>query len=185
MISKEQKYFHRKSLRLKNYDYSTEGAYFITLVIKNREPLLGTIINGEMQCSEEGSVISSLWEKIPEYYPNVVLDYYVVMPDHFHGILMISNVVAGSSRHDMNEYSESKKGQGDPAPTIGSIIGYYKFQTTKSINRIRNSEYKKYWQRNYYDRIIRNEKELLGIREYIVNNPLRWAIEKDEYCCEI
>lgn len=151
-----------------------------------------------MHCSEEGSVISSLWEKIPEYYPNVVLDYYVVMPNHFHGILMISNVVAGSSRHDFVEstvkeiyteklydLSDSKKGQGDPAPTIGSIIGYFKFQTTKSINRIRNSEYEKYWQRNYYDRIIRNEKELDRIREYIVNNPLRWAIEKDEYCCEI
>lgn len=175
----------RKSKRLQEYDYSTAGAYFITMCTKNRATIFGEIADGSMQLSKCGEIAAALWEQIPIHFPMVKIDECVVMPDHFHGILMISNVVAGSLRHDMNEYSESKKGQGDPAPTIGSIIGYYKFQTTKSINKIRNSEYEKYWQRNYYDRIIRNEKELDRIREYIVNNPLRWAIEKDEYCCEI
>ena len=146
----------RKVIRLKEYDYSKQGYYFITICTKNRRKILAKIQNcrGE-HCSslltKEGRIIEKYLKKIEEIYINVLLDEYIIMPNHIHIILIIKN-----------------KGE----ISISKIIQQFKGKITKEL---------KYsiWQKLFYEHIIRNEKEYLKIKEYIINNPLNW--EKDMY----
>lgn len=161
---------HRRSIRLKNYDYSQDGAYFITICTNNREcyfqkyPPLKTIIKNQ-------------WENIPTHYPNVELDEYVIMPNHIHGIILV--VVGATLAVAQNHYRAGAR----PAPTIGDIIGSFKslcvVKWLQYMNKNNIHELGKFWQRNYYEHIIRNEKELNNIREYIINNPLQWKIDHE------
>jgi putative transposase len=123
-----------------------------------------------MDLNEQGKVVDKCWMGIPEHFSNVVLDDYIIMPNHFHGIIVIhENDVTG--RGEVT--SPIRK------PTLGKIVAYFKYQSTKLINELQGTPSAKYWQRNYYDRIIRDEKELQNVRNYIVNNVLAWAIETD------
>lgn len=148
---------NRKSPRLKRYNYSRNGIYFITICTKNRVNNFGEIKNGKMQLSEIGKIAHHYWIKIPNHFPFVVCDEFIVMPNHIHGILIINNVGTGQC----------------PVPTkttISSIIGSFKSICTKTINKSQNNIYFA-WQLRFYDHIIRNEHELKQIRKYILNNP--------------
>ena len=171
---------HRRSIRLKNYDYSENGYYFITICTKHSENYFGEIKNGKIVLNEYGNIIKNIWYALPKHFWNCKLDNFMIMPDHFHGIIIIDN--------DMK--SEPRRGkvtlplQTMPLPNnkikcaLGNIIGFFKYQTTKSINELRNTPGIPIWQRNYYERIIRDEKELYIKRNYILNNPLKWELDR-------
>jgi len=162
---------HRRSIRLKAYDYSKPGAYFVTICSYKRECVFGNWINGEMLINEFGQIIENEWLKTAQIRDNIRLDEYVVMPNHFHGILFIAC-------RGVLQYAPTKEFR-SPSQTIGSIIRGFKSTVTKQIKQLRNTPGATIWQRNYYERIIRNEKELNRIREYILNNPLKWQLDRE------
>ena len=152
---------HRRSIRLQNYDYSSEGAYFVTMCTKNRECLFGEIVNGEMVLSEYGKIVEQCWFNLPNHYDNIELDAYVIMPDHFHGIIFIRAI------HELPQQQRRKM-------LLPKIIGRFKMNSAKQINQIRNTPGVSVWQRDYFEHIIRDVKSLENIRNYIVQNPSKW-----------
>lgn len=172
---------HRHSIRLKDYDYAQSGAYFVTICTHNRECLLGEIVAGDMRVNDIGHIVSNSWQWLAQQHPDVGLDTWVVMPNHLHGIVVMGLGTDGVGGAD------GRTGGSRTAPTeptqrkpFGRLIGAFKTVSTKSINRLRGTSAGPFWQRNYYERIIRDETELHRVREYIVNNPARWA-EDDNY----
>ena len=176
---------HRRSIRLKDYDYSNAGLYFITICVQDRKCLFGKIENDEMILNDAGKMIDNWWQKIPEKFPDIILDEYVIMPNHFHAI--VENVGANPrvcpSPSDINEPGQT---QGS-APTGGtflySIIQWFKTMTTNEyIRNVKELGWepfdKKVWQRNYHEHIIRDQQAYLKISEYIRTNPLRWMEDK-------
>ena len=191
---------HRRSIRLKGYNYSQNGAYFVTICVQNREFLFGKIENGEMVLNDAGKMIEKYWREIPEHYPNVILDAFVIMPNHVHGILIIDNNVGvplvgtqsniGTQMAGTQMAGTQNNGQpqslGQPqgiAPTVGNIIGAFKSLTTNEyICGVKNGKFppfeKRIWQRNYHEHIIRNEQSLEKIQNYIIHNPQKWQDDK-------
>ncbi len=169
---------HRRSIRLKGYDYSQPGAYFITICTKNRKFLFGNVINGKMILNDAGQIAQKCWLEIPNHYPNVILDEFIIMPNHIHGIIII-NVGANNNSppHINNNPPQQPSLFRSPSGTIGSIIRGFKIGVTKWFRQ--NTDIYDVWQRNYYEHIIRNEQELNKIREYIINNPLKWELDKN------
>lgn len=167
---------HRHSIRLQHYDYSAVGAYFITLCTREKVCLFGDINDGEIILNGLGSIIQNLWNDLPNRYENTELDEYVIMPNHFHGIISIKTNVGTIQNRAIRELplhiSRRKM-------LLPKIIGYYKMKSSKQINRLRNTHGISVWQRNYYEHIIRNDDELLSIREYIANNPFNWLIDEN------
>lgn len=163
----------RRSIRLKDYDYSQEGAYFITICTKNRECLFGDVVGGKMVLNEIGEIVDDEWNKTQYLRKNVELDEYVVMPNHLHGILTIDDVGArrGVPLQQSNRFGTSISN------SLGIIVNHFKSAVKRWCNK-NNHEYFQ-WQRNYYEHAIRNENELNRIREYIVNNPLEWAFDRN------
>jgi REP element-mobilizing transposase RayT len=161
---------HRSTIRLKNYDYSKNGAYFVTVCVRNKECVLGNIINGKMVLSETGKIVSEYWFEIPKHFHNVKLDEFCVMPNHIHGILLLNNVGVQNFEPLRNKF------QHIIPKSIGSIIRTYKTAVT---HWCKQNDYNFFWQRNYYEHIIRNENELSEISEYIFNNPLKWELDNE------
>jgi len=153
---------HRKSIRLKNYNYSNIGAYFITLCAYNRESLFGDVQTGKIILSQFGQIIYNKWNQIPKHFQNVQLDEFIIMPNHLHGIIII--VGAKHSTKDSSKNLHHKQKNASPLRPNGTKPG--------SLSA-------PFWQRNYYDHVIRNDKELNEIREYIINNPLKWELDKE------
>jgi putative transposase len=176
---------HRRTIRLQGYDYSQKGGYFVTIVTQNRECLFGNIEKGKMVLSKAGDMIRQIWCELPDTFFNIKLDEFIIMPNHIHGIIIVK---ASFVKKDKDEKSAYRKGAGTrPAfsgITIGDIVGSFKSITThKYILGVKNYKwirfYKKLWQRNYWEHIIRNDNELNSIREYIINNPLKWEIDEE------
>ena len=171
----------RKVIRLSDYDYSQAGGYFVTICTYNRECILGQVINGETISLPLGEKAKEFWQEIPKHFENVQLDEFMVMPNHIHGIIIIKDETE-TRRGEVSSPEYDKNGGVTPPlqrPTLGQIVAYYKYQTTKLINQIRNIPGSSVWQRNYYEHIIRNENELYRIREYIQNNPLKWELDRE------
>ncbi len=171
---------HRRSIRIKGYDYSQDGLYYITVCAQNRICLFGKIDNGKMILNDVGKMLENEWLKLAERFKNIVLHEYVVMPNHCHAIL---EIVGASLVVAPNNGNTQIIGQPQGiAPTIGDIIGAFKSITTMEyIRGVKNGIWqpfnKKLWQRNYWDyweHIIRNEKSYIQISEYIINNPENW-----------
>ena len=156
-------YGKRKSIRLKGYDYSQPGAYFITICTHNKECIFGEIINQKMALNELGNVVKQSWDQIPEYFPYVSLDQMVIMPNHMHGILLFSDSVVMSNN--------LKNGT---SRTLGSVVRGFKTGVTKWA---RSNNLFVVWQRNYYEHIIRDKPSYDLICEYIENNPLKWELD--------
>ena len=193
-------FYHRRSIRLKGYDYSQAGSYFITICTYYRECLFGTISNNEMQLNNCGKIVETSWLNIPNYFSNVVLDKFIVMPNHLHGILSIkptvgaqfispSDLINASPDMGINKSAIDNKHEGaidnkdegamNCAPTVGHIIRAFKARTTSTVNRQKGSYGMPIWQRNYYENIVRDEAALDKIRQYIECNPGKWAFDKD------
>lgn len=184
---------HRRSIRLKEYDYTTPNWYFITICVFDKlQFLFGKITNGKIILNEFGKIVEEEWFNTEKSRPNIVLDYYVIMPNHFHSIIIIdhrvelnsgkSNVVTlgDTARHIPIDKSNHLRRFGQPiSNSLSSIIGSFKSACTKRINILRHTPGMKVWQSNYYEHIIRNEKDLYNTRNYIKMNPIKW--EYDEY----
>ncbi len=166
---------HRRSIRLKDYDYSQPGVYFVTLCSWNRECLFGEIVDEEMGLNEYGLVVQQEWIQTGTMRSNVTLDEFTIMPNHLHGILIIHDERKGTLQR-----APTTERFGKPVSnSIPTIVRLFKSSVTKQINQIRNHPGLPVWQRNYYERVVRNEKELFKIREYIQNNPMQWDIDGD------
>ena len=239
----------RRAMRLRDYDYTQPGAYFVTICVQHRKCLFGTITDGSMQLNEIGQIVVECLNHIPQHFPSVELDAYVVMPNHIHGIIawgislpgnprlpdtikdrrggvpssashQARIVGAGSPRPSNNRTvtvgagsprpSDNKKqnvgagsprpsnnrtvtvGAGSPrpsqntsnrinetsSPSLGKIIAYFKYQSTKHINQRYRTPGTRLWQRNYHDHIIRDDPDLQRLREYIQINPVKWELDQ-------
>ena len=168
---------HRKSIRLKGYDYSSPGAYFVTICTYNGECLFGEIRDSSMYLNDFGKVVENEWWKSSEIRKELDLDVFQTMPNHIHGIVMIQE-----ERPDPNKTVVGANGRSPlrmKPKSLSSFIAGYKSICTKRINELRNTTGVPVWQRNYHEHIIRNEEELNRIREYIINNPLKWELDKE------
>ena len=165
---------NRRSIRLKGYNYAQPGYYFITICTDRKFCLFGAIANNQLHLNEFGRIAFACWQAIPEHFPRIKLDRFVVMPNHVHGILIMTD--AGRGKALPCPY-EGKFGK-PVAGSIPTIIGSYKSVVTKQINILRQLKGTTVWQRNYYEHIIRGEESLNRIRNYIVNNPLSWTRDR-------
>ncbi|HRJ74387.1 MAG TPA: hypothetical protein PLX90_00240 [Anaerolineales bacterium] len=185
----DPKIHHRRSIRLKDYDYTQAGAYFITICSYQRENIFGEIVNGEMKLNSFGLVAIQQWEKLIKRFPNIDLGAFVIMPNHSHGIIEIvereddrKGIAEGLLNLDdeSTRYALTSKQQkfGKMIPkSIPTIIRSYKSAVAYRINLMRNTN--AVWQRNYYEHVIRNEKELELITKYIEYNPMSWQLDRD------
>lgn len=174
---------HRRSIRLKDYDYTQAGAYFITICSWNRECLFGNVLDGKLQLHDFGQMIEREWLHTGVVRSNVILDAHIVMPNHIHEIILLNDTVGATRRVAQNKaihrIAPTEKPVGLISDSIGAIIGQFKSVVTKQTNQIRNIPSRPVWQRNYYEHIIRDEDEMNRIREYIIHNPLQWAEDKN------
>ena len=153
---------HRRSIRLRGYDYSSDGAYFVTLTLQGRSKLLGVCQDGVVTLSGAGEMIADQWQALPERFLTVRLDTWVIMPDHMHGIILLRNAL------------------GQPRHALGQIIGAFKSITTvRYIAAVAAEGWTPFeghlWQRDYYEHIVRDDEELARIRRYIEGNPARYG----------
>jgi REP element-mobilizing transposase RayT len=201
MIDNELNMGRRRSLRLAGYDYSSAGMYFVTVCTDGKVNLFGEIVGGKMKLNPVGEAVLSAWNEISERFAAVQLDAFVVMPNHFHGVIFIfgngvgvgNRVAAGTnakanskdsvegaaSSADTNANSkDSVEGAASSAPTLGKIMRAFKSISAIRINEILGRKGQAVWQRNYFERIVRRGKDLENIRRYIAENPQRW--DQDE-----
>ncbi|MEY3121375.1 MAG: hypothetical protein RI993_200 [Pseudomonadota bacterium] len=188
----------RKSIRLQGYDYSQAGLYFITICTHNRVPLFGNIVDGEMQFNESGIVADEEWRKTERIRSHVVLHEFVIMPNHIHGIIQLvgadcirpncirPNCTRPHGMHPECADSDEQPGRVQRAPTVpptstvqrastvGDVVRGFKSSVTKRLNAISGTSGQRFWQRNYYEHIIRDEDAYLKIAEYIQTNPRCW-----------
>lgn len=172
---------HRRSLRLPQYDYSDPGAYFITVCAKRRQCVLAEIKGGESVPSEFGKVVLDVWKDLPARYENVQTDAFVVMPNHLHGIIVVTSVgavhepPARRAIHELPLQSPRMRRQ----MLIPRCVGYLKMNSARMINETLGTSGTSVWQRGYYERVIRNEDELARIRQYIAENPVTWELDRE------
>lgn len=152
----------RKPTRLKHFDYSTNGSYFITICTQHRKNILSTIAVGEgfplPRLSQYGEIVDKWILEIPKQYQDISVECYVIMPNHIHLLLSVIK----------------ENGRGAPSPTVGSAMGWFKYHATKEINQLRNTVGEKIFQRSFYDHIVRNCDDYREIYKYIHENPKRW-----------
>ncbi len=169
---------HRRSIRLQGYDYSQVGGYFVTIVTWHRECLFGVVVNGEIMLNRRGQIADECWQDISNHFPYVELGSYIIMPNHMHGIIVINDDRRGTMDVGATHASPLQtRPRGVLPGSLGAIIGSYKSAVTKRIGREMNET--GIWQRNYYEHIIRDDKDLRNKTEYILANPQLWE-EDDE-----
>jgi REP element-mobilizing transposase RayT len=189
-------YRNHKSIRLPRYDYSQPGYYFVTICIHDRKqnlfgnfpipvgagskpalfvnaksaPLLNTPSNPMVIPNQYQEIVQNTWNDLTNHIPNIVLDEFIIMPNHIHGIIRIIETLANRAGLE-------------PAPTVAlpEIIRQLKTFSAKRINKLRNTIGQSVWQRNYYEHIIRDEKSLFFIRKYIRENPVKWLNDSENH----
>jgi REP element-mobilizing transposase RayT len=193
---------HRRSIRIKNYDYQTAGAYFITICAQDRACFFGEIIDSKMNLNDAGRMVQATWDELPVFYPGVETDYFVVMPNHIHGIIVLvgagPRACPGSgddgvrvSADSLPEHRGAETGQprgvaptgereGESTLSLSDVVHRFKTLTTKrytdGVKQAGWAPYRgRFWQRNYYEHVVRDEAGLDRFRRYIEGNPARWA----------
>lgn len=147
---------HRRSIRLRGYDYSQAGAYFVTMVTHRREYLFGDVVDGEMRLNRFGQIAQRAWFDLPKHYPHVELGAFCIMPNHVHAVIVLIDDTV-ETRHPLSE-----------------IVRAFKSFSARRINKLRQMQGIPVWQRDYYEHIIRNAKEHDRIDSYITSNPANW-----------
>jgi putative transposase len=149
---------NRKRLRLPSFDYATDGAYFVTICAHRRRPIFARLSSDTFSLTPAGLAVERCWTQIPSHFA-VDVDAFVVMPNHVHGI-----VILGGAGH---------------APPLPTVVGAFKSAATREVNRERGTPGAPLWQRGYHERVIRSERELEALREYVVNNPAAWSEDSE------
>lgn len=196
-IKFDPKIHHRKSIRLPGYDYTQAGAYFVTVVTWQRDCLFGEVVNGEMILNKAGKIVQWEWENLAQAFKFVELGIDQVMPNHFHGVLSFHDVGANrpgiiDTRAGKNPLHNSVPAGLDGSPlhmpplhrgaraaSLGAVIGQFKSRVTKRLWKIPELSGTPVWQRNYYERILRNEREMDAIWRYIEANPANWGADEE------
>jgi putative transposase len=173
MKTSERKSYKIKSIRIPEYDYSTENYYFVTICSFQKQKIFSEIKNGNIYLTEIGKIIKDEWSKTEQIRDNAIMDDFVIMPNHIHGIIVLNSKVC-AEKTTRRVVSTTLK-----PSSLGSIIGQIKSITTKRIRKLTNNPEIKIWQPRFYEHIIRNDKELFEVRTYIKNNPVKWS--EDEY----
>jgi REP element-mobilizing transposase RayT len=194
---------HRRSIRLRAYDYSQAGAYFVTACAQGRQCLFGSVSNGSIVRTRLGECVAGVWEALPARYPGVDLDAWVLMPNHLHGIVVLyepagveegggtpplpGSVLAGVPegggtpplRGPVSASGTEEGALRQPSRrTLGQVVAAFKYLTTKEINRLHATPGQRVWQRNYYEHVVRDDADLERLRTYIIENPLRWELDQ-------
>ena len=162
---------------LKGYNYKQSGAYFVTIVTQNRICLFGDISDGEMILSDTGRSAEVSWVGLSSRFPTVSLDSFVIMPNHIHGIIIVGAQFIAPASVPHNSADTADEGTMNRAPTLGEIVRSYKAVSTRLIRQTANADFA--WQRNYYEHVVRSDESLNRIRQYILDNPLRWVIDRE------
>lgn len=182
--------YHIETTRMQGWDYASDGYYFVTICVKDREHLFGHLANGQMVLNEFGQTVNQCWFDLPNHYGNIRLDAFCVMPNHIHGIIVIDNnttniVETGLkpvSKIDPTNHALLETGL-KPVSTkqhgLFEMVRALKTFSARRINEIRHSAGMAVWQPRFHDHVIRDEKSLQNIREYIIRNPEMW--EKDRF----
>ena len=180
---------HRRSIRLSGYDYSQSGAYFVTICSYQRQCVFGDIVNGQMHLNQYGDIVADTYQWLCQRYPFLHLDEWIIMPNHFHAIMVIADQsyintdkpCRGGSRTAPTNYQRqtdttiNHRNSTAKRKPLGRLIGAFKTVSTKKINILRDAPGTPLWQRNYYEHIIRNEQAMDKIRQYIINNLISWV----------
>ena len=196
---------HRRSIRLPNYDYSAAGAYFVTVCVQQAEMLLGEVRDGAVVLNEWGRLVDDFWADVARHLEDVAVDCHVTMPNHVHAVMVLVDHGRRDPRWDggtsgggvkggeeggetppLRGLGVSRRGEvaspfphdstpSSDASTLGQVVAYYKYQTTKSINVLRGMPGVRFWQRSYWEHVIRNEADFVRIREYVAANSAHWA----------
>lgn len=193
---------HRRSIRLREYDYSSVGVYFVTTRAQGCEYLFGEVWDGAMNLNDSWRMLSEGWLKLPDKFPAVALDEYMIMPNHFHGIIVLNEPdddvdrrgeprVRPPLRCEYKDHGEHEnqgehkvRPYGTAAGSVGRIVQAFKSMTTNAyIHGVNEHGWPPFagrlWQRNYYERVIRDERELDAARKYILENPLKWHLDRE------
>lgn len=196
---------NRRSIRLRDFDYTRDGVYFVTICTQHRLALLGEIVDDEMRLNEIGLMVKHWWEELANKFTNVELDEYIIMPNHIHGLIVISSphpTVVGADlcvcpgQNIEPPVQETKNRGADIAaplqatpitvekPTLGRVVRWFKVMTTNEYMRnVKDGKWEsfegKVWQRNYYERIVRNDREWNDTRAYIIHNPAQWTEDSE------
>ena len=183
---------HRRSIRLRGYDYVQTGAYFVTVVTKDRTCLFGEVVNGEPRLNNAGRIIQATWNELPNHYPGVECHAFVIMPNHVHGIIVLVEDDAGVGSNDVGaglkpaqpglRATTTPRAGLKPAPTrhgLPEIIRGFKTFSARRMNDMRRTPGAPIWQRNYYEHVVRGDNELTRIWKYIANNPLQWEMDRE------
>ncbi|MCK4547497.1 MAG: transposase [Candidatus Eisenbacteria sp.] len=194
----DPKKHHRRSIRLPEWDYVQQGAYFVTICAHDKRCMFGEIVSGMMWLSKCGAIVQEQWIRTGAVRDNVELDAFVVMPNHLHGIVVLNDprVPVGATRwvarnaigppvqswatHRVAPTGPDRiRAAGPEHGSLGAIIGQFKPAATRAINRLRHTPGGLVWQRNYYEHVIRDEEEFNRIRQYIFDNPLEWDLDPE------
>jgi len=174
----EEQFPGRRSIRLKGYDYSQAGGYFVTIVTLWRECLFGEIARGELRPYAMGRIVKECWHAIPEHFPNTDMDVFAVMPNHVHGIVMIHENMGRDTMPFVGaRHASPLHPRGTPPGSLGAIIGSFKSAVTHRAGRELNIA--NIWQRNYYDHVIRDQRDYERVTNYIAANPVKWADDEE------
>ena len=169
--------YGRRSIRLKGYDYTQVGAYFVTVAVRDRLALFGEVVDGVVRLDDAGEMAHAVWQAMPQRFPFVEMDAFVVMPDHVHGIVVIRGDGVRASMEDSR--ASGRAGAAPNVCALGDVVGAYKSLTTAAyIRGVHDAGWSPFhgrlWQRNFYERVVRDEYAMNELRAYIRDNPLRW-----------
>lgn len=160
---------HRRSIRLESYDYTQDGAYFVTICTYQRECIFGDIVDGEMQINNLGQVVQEEWLRTGER-ANVELDIFIVMPNHVHGVLFL--ITDDEPHSPQSAYAHPITG------SLGTIVGAFKSAAARRINQLRDTPGAPVWQRNYFEHVIRDQAGYEYITRYVQHNAAIWAYDR-------
>jgi putative transposase len=175
-MSAEIDWKHGRLPRLRWHDYSAAATYFVTMNVFRREPLFGSVRAESIVLTEFGSIAEEEWLRCKQLRLEIDLGPFVIMPDHLHGVVTIGPPVM-TSRRITTQGSKPQRALYRPPRSLGALVAGFKSSTTRRINVLRRSPGATVWQRNYHEHVVRNDKELAAITEYIVGNPLRAALK--------
>jgi len=175
---------HRRSIRLKDYDYAQAGAYFVTIVVQGRKCLFGEIIDGRMQLNDAGFMVQSAWNDLKKYYTGVDPDAFVLMPNHIHGIIALVGTDPRATPNSEGQPQGVAPTRNPAKMSLSDVVHRFKTLTTnRYIEGVKRFSWASFatrlWQHNYFEHVIRNEESLMRIRQYIFENPARWEFDRE------